>query len=254
MAGERLENHFDLLLQEFSDTACCWVDKHLRDTQDWMEENMGALTKLVSHQAQSLCKWLEKYAQDLSTWLNVNFGTLHECQDTDSEAYGYELVTEILAHDEHSEENINMAGMWLDQDEQLGEPLSEDLLSFYKVLETYANNVSSSLGDYAHIYIQSLKDLVEMLKQLRDRCKGAISAWLEEHDAAEEAPFQKYTRDLSNTGPQTEELGSAEAVVQQVKGFSFMKQLEKHAGALEQWLQSITEGGINSTWRHSPSD
>ncbi|KAL8173006.1 UNVERIFIED_CONTAM: hypothetical protein K2H54_037030, partial [Gekko kuhli] len=247
VSGERLENRirtFELLLQKFSNTAGWWLDKHLSDLQNWMEENMGALTKLVNVQGQSLCEWLEMHAQDLSAWLHVNFGDFRECQDTYTKDYDHELGTAILAHDECSERNVKQTDMWLDQHAHvaLDEQLGEDLLNFYDVPEMSASSVSSSLEDCAHSHTQFLKDHVAMLGQLWDNCRATFSMLLEGHNAAEEASFQEYTWDFLNMGPRIEELGSAETMAQQVEPFSYMKWLEKHGGALEQWLQSIIEG------------
>ncbi|XP_054826969.1 uncharacterized protein LOC129324030 [Eublepharis macularius] len=213
---EKLEDYIrniDLLLQKFSNTAGCWVNEQLRDTKNWNEEYVGALTKLVSERVQTLHEWLEVYSQDLSAWLNTNFGSLHECHDTHTKDFGYELGTEILAHDECSEEYVNLSDTWLDQptDIALYEWLGEALVNFYQVLEIHGSNVSSSLEDYARTHIQLLEDHVEILEQLWDSYTAATSMWLEEQDTAEEASFQKYIWNFLNAGPETEEQGSAEA-------------------------------------------
>ncbi|XP_077160662.1 uncharacterized protein LOC143820996 [Paroedura picta] len=234
VVGERLENHLrtiDLLLQEFSNTAGCWVDKHLEDIQNWVDEIMGALTTLVNDQAQSL----EKHALDLSAWLNVNFGKLQEYQETYTRVYVYGLGTEIPAHDECSDRNTNQTDSWLDQPAYipLDEPLGEDLLSFYDVPEMCASNISSSLEDCAHVHIQFLKDSVDVLEKLWDSCRMTISMLLVECRTAEEASYKKAIWDFFNTGPQAEEVERAIATTQQEKCSSVLKWLGKLAEFLE---------------------
>ncbi|XP_053140856.1 uncharacterized protein LOC128340111 [Hemicordylus capensis] len=209
---------------------------HLLQTlDDWMEEHLGFLEKLVNDHVKKFQEWLEGYIKALSMWLNMYFWTLQEDPDPYTEDVDYKLGKEILVHDKCWEEHIDKADTWLDYiNITLYKWLDEDPLSFYNTLQD--SHMGSSLQDYSEIHNQHLEDQIKILGQLLDNYTATISKWLKGYATVKEAPSQKYGWNLLHLGPEVQTLGRAQATALQGKCLHFIKRLEEGLDALEHWL------------------